>query len=282
MTVTLLSCVVCLAFYELSKRIFLPFLYKTFAEPGSKPYEQRFDPFERKVHAQKLVSFFHSLISTYGSLMCVIPYEFSIQSYANLMVFDEPKIPQAIAMRAFYMEITLGYFFADLLMYMADFSKYPKIDILHHVISSIAYSVCLMSDMAGSFAMICLQTNEISTPFYHIRFFMGLDPTLKKTKWYLLCEAVFSILFLIFRIFYNAIVLLACFKSLPLLHNMPYNIWLLARILLVIGCLYYLVQTVWFFKILQIIYWKITASKSASSSTTTVNNNVAYHDKKRK
>jgi len=222
------------------------------------------------------MSFLHGVISTIGALMCVMSYEFSSHTYALVHIHhhhhehhhhqDEGVMNE----RMKFLEITLGYFMADLMIYMTDISKYSKMDIAHHVLSCVAYMIGLLTRFGtGSFVMICFQTNEISTPFYHVRYFLGLSPNYwKRTRWYALNEMMFSVLFFVFRIAYNAFVLWSVWKASVM--DFSKHDTIVIGVLVVIGALYYMVQLIWFYRILQIVFWKLSAALSSSSNN---NNN---------
>lgn len=265
MIVTLVSCLGCLFLYYITYTI-APILHQ-FINKNNKQqsYNEQFSPFQRKVNAQKFVSFVHGIISTYGALRCVYPYTISILHYSKVLAYEEPYLLDSIALRYWYLEVTLGYFSADLFLYLQDLTQYSFLDVAHHVISIAAYLIGLMSENAtGSFGMIAFQTNEISTPFYHLRFFMGLSSRLKQTALYKINEAIFSILFLIFRILYNGLVLVSALYAnfYEENNNNRHERWIV-NVLIVAMFLYYTVQMVWWVRISQIMYYKFFGAKTA-------------------
>ncbi len=300
---TLLSCLSCLLLFQFSNTFLLPLLYQlTSSEKRNFPstarnYGERYSDFEQKTNAQKFVSFVHGVVSTYGALVTVLSFQStSIEAYAQLHVSPLTHDDATFSHRMkLYLEITLGYFIADLLLYMTDISKYSVLDIAHHVLSCVAYLIGLLSTYStGSIVMICFQTNEISTPFYHLRDFMGLSTGnvngsnnngnnnsgdgsgattatvtkvkgWKQTKLYVLNELVFSVLFCLFRVLYNAFVLLSVYRASQLDFSIHDNVTI--GVLVVIGFLYYMVQLIWFFRIAQIVFYKLSSALSSKSST---------------
>ena len=300
---TLLSCLSCLLLFQFSKTFLLPLLYQlTSSEKRNSPstarnYGERYSDFEQKTNAQKFVSFVHGVVSTYGALVTVLSFQStSIEAYAQLHVSPLTTHDATFSHRMkLYLEITLGYFIADLLLYMTDISKYSVLDIAHHVLSCVAYLIGLLSTYStGSIVMICFQTNEISTPFYHLRYFMGLSTGngnnnsvgdgsgattaaetvtkvkvkvkggWKQTKLYALNELVFSVLFCLFRVLYNAFVLLSVYRASQLDFSIHDHVTI--GVLVVIGFLYYMVQLIWFFRIAQIVFYKLSSALSSRSS----------------
>jgi hypothetical protein len=261
MIVTLVSCLGCLFLYYMTYQIF-PVLYNS--KNHKTKYNDQFSAFQRKVNAQKFVSFVHGIISTYGALRCVYPYTLGISSYGKILAFEEPFLIDSVALRFWYLEVTLGYFSADLFLYLQDITQYSFLDVAHHVISIAAYLLGLMSEHAtGSFVMISFQTNEISTPFYHLRFFMGLNSSTKQSIWYKLNEATFCVLFLLFRILYNGVILISALYANYTYEQVERHERWVVNVLLVTMFMYYTVQMVWWVRICQIMYYKFFGSKTA-------------------
>jgi hypothetical protein len=66
-------------------------------------------------------------------------------------------------MLLFYLEIAIGYFAYDLVVYLFDLKHVTPLQIFHHLLAITNYVTGVLW-YVGTFGMICLQTNEISTP----------------------------------------------------------------------------------------------------------------------
>lgn len=82
----------------------------------------------------------------------------------------------------------------------------------HHFVAIFGYIVGRYAGIS-TFAMIIFQSNEISTPIYHIRYFLT-QWDLRETQFYKINQIVFAVLFLISRVLLNSFVLFATLRGL--------------------------------------------------------------------
>jgi hypothetical protein len=148
---------------------------------------------------QILVSIIHAVISTQGSIRYVFQFPFTADLY--LTKITPVMTVKVDDMLLFYLEIAIGYFAYDLLVYCLDFQHVSNIQIFHHILAIIAYCVCVYT-YVGSWGAICLQTNEISTPFLHFRYLLKTFEY-NSSILYKICEVLFVILFVLNRIIWN-------------------------------------------------------------------------------
>lgn len=199
--VAAVSFVTCFALYLVLLRA-IPTILRAISKDTINYFHNKIKPHEQQHHAQVVVSFLHAIVATVGAYQCIQSYDFTnLRQLGSLIVIEEPYYPELVALRHFYLEITLGYFFADLLIYCLDISAYPALDIGHHIVSIVAYVIGIYIS-AGSFIMIIFQTNEISTPFLHLRYFF-LQWDMKEKLMYKLSEVTFVLLFIAARIVFN-------------------------------------------------------------------------------
>ena len=139
------------------------------------------------------------------------------------------------------MEITLGYFMYDTIIIGSKRSTKPP-EYVHHVISAVQYALMIWYGWA-LYIPILLQTNEISTPFLHISWFMINSPA-KNSLAHKIVQLLFAILFILFRIIFNLFVVVltvyTAINSWP-----PFLPDAVPIISIVAICLFYVVQWVW-------------------------------------
>jgi hypothetical protein len=260
--VAVISFTTCFSLYLLLRRYIPDILRLTSPHPKEtlEYWEKNITQYEKGHHAQVVVCFLHALVATCGAFVSLRPYSFSdISEIGTLIVIEEPYYPYYVELRHFFLEITLGYFFADLLIYsLDDISKFPLLDIAHHIVAIIAYILGIYNN-GGSFVMIVFQTNEISTPFLHLRYyFMQWD--MKDRMLYKISEAMFVLFFILSRIIFNFYIMIAVWHgalSVVAKHHI-----ILESFLVVCANLYYIVQCIWFYKIILMVMRRFSHSRN--------------------
>ncbi|KAL0482416.1 hypothetical protein AKO1_013066 [Acrasis kona] len=264
--VALTSFVLCFTAYLVLLKS-LPSIIQFFSSDPKKAikyFREEITPHEQQHHAQVAISFLHAVVATLGACHSIYAYRLSDYRYVSeLIIMDEPRGAYLSELRNFYLEITLGYFFADLLVYCLDVGRYPIIDIAHHVVSIIAY-VLGISTNAGTFVMILFQTNECSTPFLHVRYF-ALQWNKKNNIIYKIAEALFVFLFVASRIVFNFYVMFCLWYGVVTVsakHHVITEVFLV-----VCGNLYYLVQCAWFYKIIMMVLRRFDKKRNVTVPT---------------
>eukprot|EP01080_Neovahlkampfia_damariscottae_P004782 gene4782-8368_t len=169
--------------------------------PHSEKYHN-LKPYDKWHLPQVIVSLIHAIISTQGSIRYVSKFPINFQFYLTKMVPD--KTVRVDDMLLFYLEIAIGYFIYDLVVYLFDIKHVTKLQIFHHLLAIINYITGVLF-YVGTFGMICLQTNEISTPSLHIRGIMKLFGY-SNNIFYKMNEIIFVLLFFFNRIIWNIFV----------------------------------------------------------------------------
>jgi len=143
---------------------------------------------------------------------------------------------------------TLGYFIADTFIYLLYLKNYGALDVGHHFIAIFGYIVGRYYGIS-TFAMVIFQSNEVSSPLYHIRYFLT-QWDLKNTALFKYNQMVFAVLFFVSRVILNSFVLYATLTGLSYMevpapafvkYNQLFN-----------AVAFCLLQYVWFVKILII------------------------------
>lgn len=139
------------------------------------------------------------------------------------------------------MEITLGYFMYDTALIGSKRSTKPP-EYAHHVISAVQYALMIWYGWA-LYIPIFLQTNEISTPFLHISWFM-IHSSAKNSTAHKVIQLLFAAFFILFRIIFNIFVVVltvyTATRSWP--PFLPDAVPIISIIAIV---LFYIVQWVW-------------------------------------
>lgn len=145
------------------------------------------------------------------------------------------------------MEITLGYFMYDTALIGSKRSTKPP-EYVHHVISAVQYALMIWYGWA-LYIPIFLQTNEFSTPFLHISWFMINSPAKNSTA-HKVVQLLFAVFFILFRIIFNAfVVVLTVYTA---IYSWPLFLPDAVPIISIVAiCLFYIVQWVWVFGIFK-------------------------------
>lgn len=145
------------------------------------------------------------------------------------------------------MEITLGYFMYDTVLIGSKRSTKPP-EYVHHVISAVQYALMIWYGWA-LYIPIFLQTNEFSTPFLHISWFMIHSPA-KDSVAHKVVQLLFAVFFILFRIIFNVfVVVLTVYTA---IYSWPPFLPDAVPIISIVAiCLFYVVQWVWVFGIFK-------------------------------
>ena len=162
-------------------------------------------PLEQNRWCERTASFVHSVVATQGSLRTLyilLPKPITVRSFSAPICATSDGVSEGYLLAEFYMSFTLGYFFYDMLLFLTFSPGHEAMDFVHHIISSAQYAVNLVSGW-GYFVPVVLLTNEISSPFLHVSWFLGKCSDLGMKgcqKWFIPCQVVFALLFVLFRI----------------------------------------------------------------------------------
>lgn len=245
-----------LAFYStfyLLLRVLLPYLFP-------KLYES-FDDYHLNFFPQTLVCFIHAASSGIFAIYLVSKLEFSFNSYTELLRRDrEPFLPLE-----YYnlIQYSIGYFAHDIVLNFVFPEKLTALDYAHHFIAILAFTSALVTNL-GVFIVVCLLTNEFSTPFMHIR---SLFKIFHVTDGFLvnLNNYIFLSLFFVIRILYTGYVWFCVIYSVPLFaHKVQFSGF---NIGFQVTCftLHYLLQITWFVMILKYLLAKRSRTHSLIS-----------------
>ncbi len=254
------SVVACLVSYYLLLYVVQDIILKLIPFRGKRAYDffyAKVDEKTRRHHAQTIVCFIHALISAQGAIRAVFfqNYEWTKESYQNLILI--PKQADAFnalladPLRQFYLEVTLGYFIFDTILFVRHFGEHPIAELWHHLAGIITYIIGLRTGV-GSFMMIALQTNEISNPFMHMRFFLNVWD--QKEKWYYMADQlIFAGLFLVCRSYFDTwlwYIFMEGFVS----KFFEFDNVLAYGIQIAIGTLFVVIQWFWTYKSLYFVF----------------------------
>lgn len=145
------------------------------------------------------------------------------------------------------MEITLGYFMYDTALIGSKRSTKPP-EYVHHIISAVQYALMIWYGWA-LYIPIFLQTNEFSTPFLHISWFMINSPAKNSTA-HKVVQLLFAVFFILFRIIFNLFVVVLTVYT-AMYSWPPFLPDAIPIISIVAICLFYIVQWVWVFGIFK-------------------------------
>lgn len=95
------------------------------------------------------------------------------------------------------LSISAAYFLYD--TFVCLHMKEPVHFLFHHLFAFIIFSSCLIAQKSGPEVVICLWLGEFSGPCLNLRFWFANNKELKGSKWSLLNDVLFCIVFLILR-----------------------------------------------------------------------------------
>jgi hypothetical protein len=210
---------------------------------------------------ERTVAFLHALVSAQGAFRgfyAMLPTPLNLDTLTGLACTraaaagGDKGDPTRLA--EFYLCVTLGYFAYDTVIYGTIARHHTFVDWLHHVLSEVQYAVHLSMRWAYLIP-IGLQTNEISTPFLHLSWFLStaLGPSRAKSL-QAAVQVLFALFFLLSRVLFDlalvglALMVLrrsACPSDVP----MPAKLFSLASFIAYVG-----VQLLWFAKIVAKLY----------------------------
>ncbi|KAH3765641.1 nose resistant to fluoxetine protein 6 [Pelomyxa schiedti] len=140
----------------------------------------------------RIVAGFHGLVST--ALALWSSWRFFCVSHPSDFVDAVNSLRYSDPTQEYVIAVTLGYFIADIIVNATDkHAKFGITDYFHHILCGVEYVIILYYSWA-LIIHILLQTNEMSTPFLHIGWF--LDHNRKNgTALFHVNTVVFSVLF---------------------------------------------------------------------------------------
>eukprot|EP00030_Apusomonadida_sp_AF-17_P004387 a509527_108.p1 GENE.a509527_108~~a509527_108.p1 ORF type:complete len:327 (-),score=86.53 a509527_108:32-895(-) len=209
---------------------------------------------------EKTLSIIHAVIATQGSLRSIA------QTFSEVAV-GTPEYHHVIVGRGvvphrdFYIQLSIGYFVSDLIIYALPPRHHGLPDYLHHITATLSYGVGVYFEWA-SFVQINFLQNEISTPLYQLTWFLRIFD-LRLSRLDLCVRAVFGALFFVSRIVWNSII---CWHIIVALQHesIPVPMWAypfqLATLFLHVG-----LQFFWFYYIVAIFVG--TAHEVAGKAT---------------
>lgn len=183
----------------------------------SKVFKQ-LSQLEKNRWSERTASFVHSIIATQGSfrsLYLLLAKPITIQSFSAPICATSDGVSDGYLLSEFYLSFTVGYFCYDVLLYLTFSPGHELMDFAHHFISSAQYLVNLSAGW-GYFVPIFLLTTEVSSPFLHASWFLGkcTDCGIKWcSKFFIPCQVVFALLFLVFRIIFASILYVLTIKN---------------------------------------------------------------------
>lgn len=196
---------------------------------------------------QIILSIFHAIIASFGSIAYLIQFpNFDLNYMVNIYVPDVTvKVDDEIL---FYLEFSVGYFLYDLFVYLLDIDHVTWMQMAHHIIAAGSYSFGIYTYI-GTYCMLCLLTNEISTPFLHFRYILR-SFGYQSTFYYKVSEISFILLFFLNRIVWGFWILfsvfVAAFKPADFSHA--------AKGFLIACCtLHVLLQVIWLYQIFKMV-----------------------------
>lgn len=225
--------------------------------------------YEQKHHSQVVVCLLHAAIATVGAFWSFLPYHTNtpvgLQSMTTFRMYEFLTVESCdwvpamqtlqgldlIARRQFFIELTLGYFVADTIVYFVHYGLFgvPFLDIAHHIVSIYGFAQGLQTGIS-TFALTVLLSNEISTVLLHCRFFLQQWDQ-KTSLVYGLLQLVFAITFFLSRIVWNTFLMLATLRGV-FFETTPYANTYVKYSQCTLLVLFVLIQYAWFAKIVQI------------------------------
>jgi len=221
-----------------------------------KPYREQ-DKIGRFKYHEKIVSAIHGSVSTYGAIMSLLEDVHTIELFPLAETMYE--YGDAPPTRQFFLEVTLGYFVYDLSVYLIPPFHHTALDFTHHAVAIMAYLIGFWNKI-GTFAMICLQSNEISTPFLHLSFFLE-QYGLKASPLFMANRVIFASLFLVARVMFDSYIALGGVIAVTQIERPPLAPFAAVAFSMANLFLYVLVQYLWFYKIAVILHAKCTGKK---------------------
>lgn len=206
----ILSFVIHFAIFLTTKFIIGPTLLKSVFK--------KLSPLEQNRWCERTASLVHSIIATQGSfraLYHLLAKPITIHSFSDPICATTDGISEGYVLAEFYMNFTLGYFFYDAFIYLTLSPGHDAVDFLHHIVSSAQYILNLVFGW-GYFVPVVLLTNEVSSPFLHLSWFLGKcsDMGMKTCgKLFIPVQVVFALLFVIFRIVFASFIYLLTIKN---------------------------------------------------------------------
>mmetsp|Transcript_6903 Transcript_6903/g.10104 ORF Transcript_6903/g.10104 Transcript_6903/m.10104 type:complete len:289 (-) Transcript_6903:294-1160(-) len=230
-------------------RILIPILVKL--HPRLKSGYDNMSDFEKRHQCQVLISEVHAIWATIASISYIYKFSMDLANYEDeICALNNDTLPRLL------LQVGLGYFIADLTAYFfTGINAGAYLSIFHHVVIIFAYGYCLITHIA-TFPEVAFLTCEISTIFLHARYFMKEYNILVDTIVYPLTQMLFALTFFLVRILYSTYVMygiIDCvyFSYRP--HLPPYQV----NTLVLCAGLFWVLQYVWFMKIVQIFKAKI-------------------------
>jgi len=218
---------------------------------------------------ERSVAFLHALFSSQGScraLFAMLPAPLTVD---NLVALDCAHMGPGQELADWYLSVTLGYFLYDSAIYATVArANHGFVDWAHHIISEVQYSLHVSLRFAY-LTPTALQTNELSTPWIHLSWFLGKahdHGAIRGPAARVLLDAaqiVFATLFFLCRVLFNTLVALLALRVVRL-RSCPADVPVAAQLFSLVSFgLYMVVQYFWFAAILR----KLVSALSGKGSS---------------
>eukprot|EP00300_Choanocystis_sp_HF-7_P041633 c8413_g1_i1.p1 GENE.c8413_g1_i1~~c8413_g1_i1.p1 ORF type:complete len:300 (+),score=42.74 c8413_g1_i1:143-1042(+) len=218
---------------------------------------------------ERLLAVIHAVIAAQGSLR-------SVYRTFQEVGLGTPELHHVIvatghvAHRDFYVQIAIGYFISDLIIYAMPPNRHGVADYLHHLTAVFSYGVGVYFSWA-SFVQISFLQNEVSTPLYHLTWFLRIyDMRLGVID--LAARALFAALFFASRLVWNCFVCYLMIEALRV-EPIPVPMWAfpfqLTTLALHVG-----LQFFWFYYIVAIFAATVKAVREGKPPVTAVEDTI--------
>jgi len=178
----------------------------------------KLDKREQMRFDERFVAMIHAIISCQGSIRAfftILPSDITVDNIVETSGSYATDV-ERWKLAETYLCITLGYFLYDTVIYLFVSRQHPLMDLVHHIVSESQYIMHIVGRW-GYFLPICLQTNEISTPFIHLSWFAGKageNGYPRIGKLFSGFQLTFGALFLLSRIVFDSALFAVTCKSL--------------------------------------------------------------------
>lgn len=201
---------------------------------------------------EKTLSITHATMATVGAIASTYA---TIQTFSDGLNsqqnYDEvlAGAPQPLH-RDMWIQISIGYFLSDLVLYCIPPFHHTVPEYLHHVVAACSYGLGVYFQW-GTWIQINFLINELSTPFLQFTWFFRFM-NLRHTPIDKASRVAFALLFFISRIVWNTVFCWWVFRAVQTVvippRVIPYVFWIQV-VLISAHCS---LQYFWFYKIVQI------------------------------
>lgn len=211
---------------------------------------------------ERSIAVLHAVVATVLSVAYVLSHPLDVDHIGNT-IFYSRATPW---LRQLCLEMTIGYFVSDVLRYVTltpDEHGLP--DYLHHIVAVASYSAGVFWSW-GTMTMILFETNECSTPFLHLKWFLEVVE-LQRSTLYSVNLYVFYALFFLGRIVFNGYVSFICYVTLR--DKVPPTDVSYALVMTQLGLTisHVVLQVYWMYLLSVIAYRRLTGQHMSKSKT---------------